>query len=355
MDNRSNPFNTGGGENEEDLAAMEEASRRTEETMADPFEDSSIADASAYAHSAEEYNPFASGDDLSWQQQEKRKQQAAKKKQHTTQHSTAYGMMNGQQQAPRQKPMFPGEEDIILTNSRAADLERRERLLAQREAEIKLREKEARALMGNRLPPNWPLECYSVAYHDIDAEIPQGYQLFVKQLYAYIILVWLSMGWNWLLMTMAWFSGVQNYTSGDTDFMWSSLYLVLGMMGSWKLWYRSVYYGCRDGSSRQWLFFFPNFFAHLVFAAVMAVGVPKCAAGGLMFMIKMFASRAAFLGWAAMTNTMLWTAVCLLGVTLSKKAHRVWKHSGMPEQTRRSVAEAVVKESLTQGLIDREN
>eukprot|EP00808_Paulinella_micropora_P009259 g50030.t1 len=346
----SNPFNN-----------PDEEKAAPSQPMSDPFEDQAIQEASAYHAAAEEYNPFADADDTSWQQKSSTTTRLQRNgasggygsnygSSSSKSSSMPFQTKSSGSSSSSSKGGFPGMDEDAAA-ARLKELERRERTLAEREAHLREREKESREVQGARMPPNWPFKCYAVAYHDIEAEIPTSYQLLVRHFYAYIYMAWISLGWNWLLLTMAWFSGVQNYTSGDTDFMWGSLYLAFGSVGAWKLWYRSLYYGCRDGSARQWIFFFINFGIHIVFSGIMAVGVPKFAAGGLMFMIKMFTAKANFLGWASLTNSMLWGVNVVSGVYLIKRAHRVWKHSGAHEQTKRSIAEAVLKESLSQSLM----
>jgi hypothetical protein len=57
------------------------------------------------------------------------------------------------------------------------------------------------------------------------------------------IVAWMCIFWNWLTMLIGWGSSIDDISGSDA--LWASIYLLIGVPGSWKLWYRSLYYAIR--------------------------------------------------------------------------------------------------------------
>jgi len=92
-------------------------------------------------------------------------------------------------------------------------------------------------------------------------------------------------------------------------------------------------------------FFFINFLAHIAFGIVMGLGIPSTAGGGLFLMFKMYANDQTLAGMFCLICMILWLINVLISVYLLKSAHRVWKHSGIPEATRKEAVTAVAAEA----------
>jgi len=115
---------------------------------------------------------------------------------------------------------------------------------------------------------NWPSKCYPITYHDISVEIPQRHKALVRKFYANLMLVWIALLLNWMLVMLVVFTPTTvSYPEkpGNGAALWSSIYLLLGVPGSWNLWYRSLYNGAKSSTSSKWMFFFVNYAAHTGF------------------------------------------------------------------------------------------
>lgn len=131
------------------------------------------------------------------------------------------------------------------------DIEAREQALLVREAKLaekeEMLERRAAELGGEttNMPPNWPLKRYPIAYHDINAEIPERYQALVRRCYIVMLFTWVCLVLNWLdiMIVVLWGSAI---ASADSDALWSTLYVIAGIPGAWRLWYRPIYFGCRS-------------------------------------------------------------------------------------------------------------
>lgn len=66
---------------------------------------------------------------------------------------------------------------------------------------------------------------------------------------------------------------------GSGEFIWSGIYFLLGVPGSWVVWYRPLYYGCKKKNNRKFLLFFLGEFLHIVLAILIAIGVPSMGTG----------------------------------------------------------------------------
>jgi len=225
-------------------------------------------------------------------------------------------------------------------SEREAKLLARERALLERERFLEDREHQIKT--GMVKVNNWPFSCYAFLYHSIEEEVPLQHRSLCKKFYAVLFFTWLCLFWNWLTMLVIW--GQDGGDGTDTASMWSTAYLACGIIGSWKLWYRSIYYALSTGSGARWVFFFINFLAHTGFGIVMALGIPSTAGGGIMVMLKEYSNSYDLSGMFALISMCLWMLNVAVCVYLLKKAHLVWKHSGAPEQTRHDVVVAVAHE-----------
>lgn len=210
------------------------------------------------------------------------------------------------------------EENQLASRSELAqkesDLLKREEVLKQRESECGIVHKE----------PNWPLKCYPLCYHDIDEEVPARYRKLVRRLYLCLLANWVCLLLNWIVVLMAVIGGTKQ-TQADSDALWASVYLFLGVPASWKLWYSRAYYGSRKNKTGGWIFFFVSFGSHTLFCCVMALGVPNTASGGLFFMFKMINNSLHFAAFMSFCCSALWAVEASVCVFLFKSAHNQWR------------------------------
>lgn len=244
--------------------------------------------------------------------------------------------------------LFPGQLSEDDLRVREQNLLRREEELAERERAVEEQSRRG----GNTRADNWPFKCYPLAYHSIVDEIPQAHRTLVRKFYVAVIFAWLCIFWNWLTMLIGWGSSIDDI--GGSDALWSSIYLLIGIPGSWKLWYRSLYYAIRDNATGKWVVFFVSFMMHIGFAVVMGLGVPDCAAAGFFVMTKLFVHKQSLLGIFALVNLCLWGLSALTSFYLLKTAHSLWKKGGGERNLKKAVATAAVQEAVNQKMAEQQ-
>jgi len=155
----------------------------------------------------------------------------------------------------------------------------------------------------------------------------------VRKLYVLVMFTWLCLLWNWITVMSAWFAG----GAEGSNALESSIWLILGVPLSWRLWYRSIYYATRDNSSKNWIFFFINFFLHMCWCIVMGLGVPSTAGAGLFYFLRQFTNSNKTAGVFGLAAMAAWGINLGVSFVLVKGAHQRWKQSG---GDRRAVTEA---------------
>lgn len=237
------------------------------------------------------------------------------------------------------------EDDLRV---REEALRRREEALLQRENMVEHRE--IRVHSNEAGAKNWPSSCWAIAYHNIADDVPQEHQALIKKFYAALLFTWICLSWNWLTIIICVLAGESNHISADS--IWSSLYVIFGIPGAWRFWYRNVYYGVGERSSSRWCMFGLFFAAHTVFSGVMLLGVEGTGAGGLFMMIGVVNGKkhqSAIL--LILISLVLWILVCAFSVHLLRKAHVVWKNLGQPQRLQKDLARTMVEQGMDSGNI----
>ena len=90
---------------------------------------------------------------------------------------------------------------------------------------------------------------------------------------------WVVLFWNWISVWAMIYGASINLS--PTEILWASIYLVMGSVGAWYLWYMKMYEVLRDNGTLGWFSFFFWFFCHGAFCIVMCIGVPETAAAYL--------------------------------------------------------------------------
>jgi len=329
-----NPFSQSGG---------------SADKIEDPFEEQNpFANESAYVSPARSSksdsaytNPYAGFEEQttkpapqSMRPQNKSSEKPAEKPKtapKTTQTSSAYSY------TPLQDDDV-GSSDI---SNREAKLLRKERELLERERALEQKEMLTKGDGGvRRQLYNWPSKCYPLAYHSIQDEIPPNHRAMVKKFYFVLYVSWVCLFWNWLTILTVW--GQEKGSDSANSALWATIYMSFGIPGAWKLWYRSVYFCCRDGAGIRWAFFFLNFFMHLAFSILMAVGVPSIGSGGLFVMVDMFANSYRIAGLFALVDMIIWTLNCIMSALLLRISYKVWKVGGGPTKASQEAMQALL-------------
>lgn len=228
----------------------------------------------------------------------------------------------------RASESFPGADEPVFGGSRdssgfsASDLERREREVAARERLLAEREATGKLQRAK----NWPCRCLPLAYHSIADEIRPDSRAFVRKLYALLLLTWVALLWNAVTLFVIW---IEESKFGS-ETLWAAGYVLLGVPGSWFLWYRNAYYANKGDSAARWILFFVFFcLLHIGFGICMAVGIPKTNAAGLLLFIRFSKNSTVFV--FTLVSACVWTIIVLLSLWLTRSAVWFWKHGGETE------------------------
>jgi len=308
----------------------------------DPFNDPSVKNAAAAYGTGDAYNnPFEGGAPnpaapLPHKQSAYEQPKAVRKPTSPTSASTELKQTAFKVQETRQSVSGVLEDDLAM---REQVISRRETQIAEREKELEAREKRLGKYAGYK-PPNWPCECWALTYHNINEEVPEQHRPLIRKFYAAVLWCWVCILWNWVTIMVIW---VGDYsTTASSDALWSSIFFV-GIPASWKVWYRPIYDGVRESKAGRWIIFFLFFLCHMVFAALMALGVPNCAASGLFYMIKMFGGSHSAAGIMCLITLIIWALSFLSGLYLMKAAHGTWKRMGGEEEMQKEIARRAIE------------
>lgn len=149
----------------------------------------------------------------------------------------------------------------------------------------------------------------------------------MRMMYLCVWMTWLSIFWNWITFSFIWFKGLDD--DAATYFLWSSMYTATGIPGAWVMWYRPVYYACRDRGSGKWMFFFLNFALHFIFCALMACGIPSTNGVGVILFIDMWNKGDSTVATIfCLVGTLAWGFTALFSMYLLKAAHSKWSSGG---------------------------
>eukprot|EP01083_Nonionella_stella_P074708 202772_1 len=184
------------------------------------------------------------------------------------------------------------------------DLDRREREIADREANLRSRE----AAMDGVTPNNWPLAKYAIDYHDIAGDIPEEHKRFCKRAYhmyfGVVGALWMSSLYS--LCQVALIHCV----------IWT-VSAVAAMYLAWFGWYKSLYGILKDSTRFGWIKFWFWFALHMLVVVLGgAIGVWNLVANILTF--NLF--------WVLMTGTtvLLWAYVAIFSLAVLKGAQAMY-------------------------------
>jgi len=238
---------------------------------------------------------------------------------HDSQPSSAYGHGGA----------MTAEEELAL---REANLRAREDKMRAKEIEVEERERQVRLAAG--AANNWPFKFYPILYHSIQDDIPVRLQPMMKKFYALLLFTWPCLVWNFITCLTVW----GETGDGGTDPVWSGVWMVMGIPGSWVFWYKPLYDAAKNNSSRRYLVFFIGFLIHIAFCIVIGLGTPDMGSGGLLVMIKEYAKSFPVSGTFALVDTCMYGVNILMSLYLLKVARDAWRSGGGKESLERDKA-----------------
>jgi len=212
--------------------------------------------------------------------------------------------------------------------SEISEIQRRETLVVHKEKQLHLREKELerreKEIRDKLQPPeNWPSSCYPLAYHSIDADIPGTYKDACKGSYYICLLTMFNLIWNFCCLLSFWME--EAYSLSGDAFVWSTIFLLIGVPGAWRLWYRNLYYAFRDGQVRRWFCFFFWFFVHICFSLVAVVGLKPWNLVGIGYSFDAIGNSKASVGTKIISSisAITWLIIALLSL---RNIRICWEH-----------------------------
>ncbi|CCA77985.1 related to secretory carrier-associated membrane protein 2 [Serendipita indica DSM 11827] len=163
--------------------------------------------------------------------------------------------------------------------ARQAELDRRERELAAREAQLNQRADHIRKHGRNNFPPFFPL-----IFHSIKDEIPETHQETVTRIFQLWLVLEVTLIVNLVAMIFVKIAG-----GGDSGDLGGAItYLpIIGVL-SFLLWYRPVYNAYMKDQS---LYFYIYFFFcgwHLLYSIYMVIGIPGTGTAGIITTVISF-------------------------------------------------------------------
>ncbi|RDX56743.1 scamp-domain-containing protein [Polyporus arcularius HHB13444] len=191
---------------------------------------------------------------------------------------------------------------------READLERRERELAQKSEHIRQHGRN-----------NWP-PFYPIIFHSIQDEIPQASQPLITRLYQLWLVLVGTLIVNMVACICILASGAAN---GGSDLGSSIGYVIFITPLSFLLWYRPIYNGyMKEQALYYYLYFFFGGW-HLLFSVYMIIGIPSTGSAGLIQTINAYSKPSLP---AAIVGTVATVGWVVQGAGLGFYYRQIWAH-----------------------------
>lgn len=186
-----------------------------------------------------------------------------------------------------------------------------------------LRERESMLEGSGVVEDNWPCALYPITYHSITNEIPIQHQSFVRKHYWILKLTLFAYVWNFLTVFIMYIEGV----AAATTVLFASLYVVFGIPGAWKLWYKAIYRAVGTDKRLKFLQYFFFCVCQLLFCMAAAIGVPETAMMGFLLMLDAMKINTAC-GICGILSFACWVAisVCLIGML--RRTYKLYKSRG---------------------------
>lgn len=224
------------------------------------------------------------------------------------------------------------ENDSDLVDLRipasTTELDEREAALISMENNLlekskQIKDREAQLEGSGVCEDNWPCAFWPITYHSIKSEIPQQHQAFVRRHYRILKLTMFALTWNFLTMVIMYIED----EASSTSLTWATLYLIIGVPGAWKMWYKAIYRAVGTDKRVKFVQYFIFGGSHTIFSAVACIGVPETAMMGFMFMIKAMSISTA-VGICALISCVAWLVIALGSVLMLRQTYHLYKSRG---------------------------
>eukprot|EP00891_Asterochloris_glomerata_P007236 jgi/Astpho2/7236/e_gw1.00113.104.1_t len=212
------------------------------------------------------------------------------------------------------------------------DLERREKELAAKEAELQRWEADLRETGGLKPKNNWPV-CFPIVYLDIDAEVPADLQSSVRKAYWTYLGMAACMVWNSFGSLMALII-IGNGDGRLTGWFLAIIYMVAGIPLGWWLWFKRLYNAAKKDRALSYAPICFCFIAvHCAFCVWSAVAPPLPSVNnwshtGFIACISAFKANK-FVGVLYVIGGAAWTVESLLSIWVLKLVRLLAMHSAV--------------------------
>mmetsp|Transcript_47671 Transcript_47671/g.91018 ORF Transcript_47671/g.91018 Transcript_47671/m.91018 type:complete len:311 (-) Transcript_47671:402-1334(-) len=224
------------------------------------------------------------------------------------------------------KPANP----FIAQGSKEEELARKERELLKRQEELNRREAQ---LPGGAQKKNFP-KFYPLVYHNIEEDIPLDKQRVVRlAFYSYLGLC-ACLSFNWFAVTCELFRSGADETA---SWLYSGIYLIMGVLGAWYLWYARLYMACKGDRGLTFFFFFMAYSVHCAFCLWASLAPPGLlgedhAFCGIFSMISIFTENG-FIGVLYMIGMFLWIFETVLSAYVMRASYRMFRGAGHSQES----------------------
>lgn len=160
------------------------------------------------------------------------------------------------------------DQKEIRLNAKEKSLQRKEQELHAKEQELKKRED---ALRGAGNTRNWP-PFFPVIHYDVTNDIQPEAQKMIIISFISLLGMHLSLLWDFISVSVAWGTGATG--AGISPWFLALVFFLVGVPGSYFLWYRPLYNATRTNSALKYGWFFLFYLLHIGFCCLVAVGPP---------------------------------------------------------------------------------
>lgn len=210
------------------------------------------------------------------------------------------------------------------SSQKEEELARKERDLLRRQEELNRRE--AQLPQANK--KNFP-KLYPLVYHNIEEDIPLDKQRVVRLAFYSFLGLCVCLAANWFAVTCELFSHGASETAA---WLYAGIYVVLGVLGAWYLWYSRLYHACKGDRGLTFFFFFMAYSVHCAFCLWASLAPPGLmgedhAFTGIFSMIEMFNDNG-FIGFLYMLGMFCWIFETVLSAYVMRASYRMFRGAG---------------------------
>lgn len=220
------------------------------------------------------------------------------------------------------------EEERKRLEARARELDQRERALKECEDELQ----ELR--LSRPKAPNWPCPCCCAIYHHQISLVPSASRCFVRVLYINWLLTSLTLLANWLVQLVLIVCGsMPENTKSFKLIIFSFFYALMGIPGSFRMWYWPNYCLLKDGEQPSVLKFNFVFFIHICFFVFGALGLQNWGFLGW-FEVQSVSTSHVLLTYLTFAVACLWSLTVLVSIYVAVRSTRIFARALVYQELR---------------------